>query len=53
MRIIVVQQGDTLSKIAEKAYGDYEQYIKIYNANPEILSNPDQIYVGQKIRIPE
>jgi LysM repeat protein len=52
MRIIIVQQGDTLSKIAKKAYGDIDAYPKIFMANPEILKNPDEIFVGQKLRIP-
>ncbi len=52
MRIIVVERGDTLSKIAFKAYGDYDAYPKILLANPEIIVNPDQIFVGQRLRIP-
>jgi LysM repeat protein len=52
MRIIVVQKGDTLSKIAKRAYGNYDDYKKIFAANPEIIHNPDQIYVGQRLRIP-
>ncbi len=52
MRIIVVNRGDTLSKIAKRAYGNYDDYVKIFEANPEIIKNPDQIYVGQKLRIP-
>lgn len=52
MRIIVVQGGDTLSKIAKRAYGDRDAYPKIFKANPEVLKNPNQIFVGQKLRIP-
>jgi hypothetical protein len=52
MRIIVVKKGDSLSKLAEKAYGDRLAYKKILKANPEIIKNPNQIFVGQKIRIP-
>ena len=52
MRIIIVQKGDTLSKIAKRAYGDYTGYKKIFAANPEIIENPNQIYVGQRLRIP-
>jgi LysM repeat protein len=52
MRTIVVQQGDTLSKIAYRAYGDYDSYVKIFEANPEVIINPDQIFVGQRLRIP-
>jgi len=52
MRIIIVQKGDTLSKIAQRAYGDYTDYKKIFTANPEIIQNPNQIYAGQRLRIP-
>jgi len=52
MRVIIVQKGDTLSKIAKKAYGNYDDYIKIFKANPEVVKNPDEIYVGQRLRIP-
>jgi len=52
MRIIVVRKGDNLSKIAKKAYGNINAYHKIFKANPEVLKNPNQIYVGQKLRIP-
>jgi LysM repeat protein len=51
MRIIVVQAGDTLGKISERAYGTANEYKKIYSANPEV-TRPDRIYVGQKLRIP-
>lgn len=52
MRVIVVQSGDTLSKLAKKAYGDYKAYPKIFEANPEVIKNPNQIFVGQRLRIP-
>jgi len=52
MRTIIVQQGDTLSKIAKKAYGDIDAYPKIFKANPELLKNPNEIFAGQRLRIP-
>lgn len=52
MRIIIVQKGDTLSKIAKKAYGNRDAYSKIFTANPEVLKNPNEIFVGQRLRIP-
>ncbi len=51
MRIIIVKKGDTLGKIAQRAYGNVMDYKKIYRANPEI-TRPDRIYIGQKLRIP-
>jgi len=52
MRIIIVEKGDSLSKIAKRAYGDYDSYVKIFEANPEIIKNPNEIYAGQRLRIP-
>jgi nucleoid-associated protein YgaU len=48
----VVRQGDTLSKIAEQCYGDRSLYPKIFEANRDVLKDPNLIRVGQKLRIP-
>jgi len=48
----VVQKGDTLSKIAEEFYGDKMLYAKIFEANRDILADPDKIRPGQKLLIP-
>lgn len=48
-----VVKGDTLSSIAKKYYGDAGQYNKIFEANKPMLSDPNKIYPGQKLRIPE
>jgi len=48
----VVKQGDTLSKIAEEYYGDKMLYPKIFEANKDILQDPNKIKPGQKLRIP-
>lgn len=47
-----VAKGDTLWAIAEKAYGDGSKYMAIFEANKPMLSHPDRIYPGQKLRIP-
>jgi nucleoid-associated protein YgaU len=47
-----VKKGETLSKIAKKYYGDPSLYPRIFEANRDILNNPDLIKVGQKLRIP-
>lgn len=48
----VIESGDTLSKLSKKYYGDAMQYDKIFQANREVIQDPDLIFVGQKIRIP-
>ncbi len=52
-RIYVVVSGDTLGAISKKYYGKASNYMKIFEANKDILDNPDLIKVGQKLRIPE
>ena len=47
-----VQSGDTLSKISKQFYGDANQYQKIFQANTDKLSDPDNIQVGQVLTIP-
>jgi nucleoid-associated protein YgaU len=47
-----VVSGDTLSKIAQKYYGDPALYTKIFEANRDVLRDPNKIMPGQKLRIP-
>jgi nucleoid-associated protein YgaU len=47
-----VVNGDSLSKIAGKFYGDVQKYNTIFEANKPMLSDPDKIYPGQVLRIP-
>ena len=47
-----VKSGDCLWTIAKKYYGNGAQYMKIYNANKDKMSNPNMIYVGQVLTIP-
>jgi len=48
-----VKSGDTLSKIAREHYGNANQYPKIFEANKPLLKDPDEIYPGQVLRIPQ
>ncbi len=48
----IIQKGDTLSKIAKQFYGDPNKYPQIFEANREVIRDPDLIFPGQKIRIP-
>ena len=47
-----VVRGDTLSAIAKEYYGNAGKYMVIFEANKPMLSHPDKIYPGQKLRIP-
>jgi len=48
----VVVSGDSLSKIAEREYGDANKWRTIYEANKDIITDPDLIYPGQALTIP-
>ena len=47
-----IVSGDSLSKIAKAHYSNAMDYPKIFEANKEVIKDPDLIYPGQKIRIP-
>lgn len=48
----VIEKGDTLSAIAKRFYGKASEYPRIFEANREVIKDPDLIFPGQKIRIP-
>ena len=48
-----VREGDTLSAIAKKFLGNANEYMDIFNANRDQLSDPDQIKPGQVLKIPQ
>jgi nucleoid-associated protein YgaU len=52
-RVHEVQSGETLSAIAKKYYGDANAYNRIFEANRPMLGDPDEIYPGQVLVIPE
>jgi LysM repeat protein len=47
-----VKSGDTLSKISKQFYGDANKYQQIFEANRPMLKDADEIYPGQRLRIP-
>jgi len=51
VRTYTVASGDTLSKISKQFYNDANQWQRIFDANRDILSNPDRIQPGQHLRI--
>ena len=48
----VVVNGDSLSKIAKREYGDASKWHRIYDANKDVIKDPDLIYPGQELKIP-
>ncbi|MGJ8666333.1 MAG: LysM peptidoglycan-binding domain-containing protein [Patiriisocius sp.] len=47
-----VESGESLSKIAKHYYKDPMKYNAIFEANKNILKNPDTIHPGQELVIP-
>jgi nucleoid-associated protein YgaU len=52
IRLYTVKSGDTLSKISKQFYGSPSDYMKIFDANRDQITDPDKIRVGQELKIP-
>ncbi|NIZ47124.1 LysM peptidoglycan-binding domain-containing protein [Spirochaetales bacterium BR208] len=48
-----ISRRESLWRIAEAVYGDGFQWTRIWEANRDILSNPNRIYPGQQLGLPE
>ena len=51
-QIYTVVSGDSLSKIANRFYGNANDWHQIFDANRDQLGNPDRIKPGQVLKIP-
>ena len=51
-RTYTVVAGDSLSKIAQREYGDAGKWRAIYEANRDTVKNPDLIHPGQVLTLP-
>ncbi|MEM9170958.1 MAG: Ig-like domain-containing protein [Pseudomonadota bacterium] len=49
---VIVQPGNSLWRIARRAYGKGAQYTIIYEANTDQIRDPDLIYPGQILDVP-
>jgi hypothetical protein len=49
---VVVQPGNSLWRLAERTYGKGLRYHMIYEANQDLIRNPNLIYPGQLFRLP-
>lgn len=47
-----VKSGDSLSKLAKQYLGDAKRYMEIFNVNKDVLTNPDLIKIGQRLKLP-
>lgn len=51
-RTITVQAGDSLSKIAKREFGDENKWHAIYEANRDKIKDPDKIFPGEVLTLP-
>jgi nucleoid-associated protein YgaU len=52
MKTYTVKSGDTLGEIAKRELGSASKYMEIFNANRDLLSDPDKIKPGQVLKMP-
>jgi nucleoid-associated protein YgaU len=52
-RTHTVLEGESLSDLADKYYGSSEKWNKIYRANRSTIKDPNKIYPGMKLTIPD
>lgn len=52
LSVHLVQSGETLSKIADKYFGDPDAWHSIFDLNTELLGDPDKIRPGQVLTLP-
>ncbi len=48
----VVEKDDTLQKISKKVYGSYSKWTKIYEANRDVIKDPNFLKAGITLKIP-
>jgi nucleoid-associated protein YgaU len=51
-QVYTVVKGDNLSKIAKHFYGNANEWKRIFEANRDVLKDPDKIFPGQQLKIP-
>ena len=51
-QIYEVKSGDSLSRIAKSFYGNGNAWKTIFDANTDVLKDPNKIFPGQKLKIP-
>jgi nucleoid-associated protein YgaU len=46
-----VKPGDSLSKISQRFHGDADEYMRIFYADKDKISDPDKIQPGMRLTI--
>ena len=50
---IIVEKGDSLFKIALRLYGSGDDYLRLYEANKNSITDPNLIRIGQVLQVPQ
>jgi nucleoid-associated protein YgaU len=50
---VTVEKGSTLWAIAREKYGEGLMYVRVFEANRDLIRNPDLIYPGQVFNLPD
>ena len=50
---LTVEAGDTLWELADQEYGDADRWRRLYAANRDQIADPDVIYPGQVLEVPQ
>lgn len=51
--VVVVEEGESLSGIARRVYGDAARWARIYNANRDVLPDPRSLKPGMLLFVPD
>ncbi|MGO3127203.1 MAG: LysM peptidoglycan-binding domain-containing protein [Luteimonas sp.] len=52
LRTYLVRKGDTLSGIAESELGAQDRWRELFDANRDVLDDPDALHAGQVLQLP-
>jgi phage tail protein X len=52
-KTVTVEEGETLSTVAERVYGRSDMWERIYEANRDRIPDPDHVPVGTRLVIPD
>lgn len=53
LKTVTLEKGQRLTLLALENYGDKVFWVYIYEANKDVMPNPNQLKAGTKIRIPQ
>lgn len=52
VRTYIIQEGDSLERLAQRYLGDQGRAVEIFDQNREVLENPHILPIGTELKIP-